>query len=483
MLSHGREATSALDSLPFVAAWVSSDTNPSSPPVEHHAAVLDLITRLLGIQQLDHARNTAARLIAEHLGADFVAIGSSPVPSAPCSHVVMAGSRPPGDDRREDIEAALGECALTARPHWIDHTASSRADTAKSLAGFGHRRLFKQLPTATSIRSMPLLTSDSRGCGACLVAWSDEGSHAAHELFLAAIALPLAELFNTLQRATPGKAAQRWRTIKEHLTPQRKRGLAAIVIAAILIGLIPTRYPVRAEVTIQPSVRRWIVSPFDGPLKKSYVLPGQAVKVGELLFTIDCEDTLSKLASLRAEYEGSVSERSAHLASGRLSEAAIAGWNAKRIASEMELLTKHLERSEIRSPIAGVILGEDLQRLEGSPLKLGQTLIEVARIDQMHAAIEIPPDQIHRIRTGSDVAISVVAAGSLPTLTVSYIHPRAEPNEKGRYAFQGRAEVPGNQPQVKPGMRGQATVYGEYRPFAWCLFQRLWQGLRDWGQV
>lgn len=483
MDSQVSEALAPLGLMPFVSAVPPLVSRSADAGAEHHAAVNDLVTRLLSVQSLAHARSMAARLIAEHLNADFVAIGENTVSRTPCARPVIAGHRQPSDERRSDIEAALGECALTARPHSTDGKEKKCSDAETSPAGFAHQRLFKRLGTIRSMHSVPLFTCDGRCCGAIMMASAGDDNRAECETFLAAAAIPLAELFAALQRATPGKMAQRWRSIRESFTIQRKRALGGVLAVTTLIAVMPTRYPVRADVSIQPSVRRWVSAPFEACLKKAYVSPGQSVEAGDLLFTVDCEDTLNKLASLRAESERSTSERSAHLSSGRLSEAAIAGWNAKRIGSEMQLLIKHLDRSEIRSPIAGVVLGEDLQRLEGSPLKRGQTLIEVARMDQMHAAIEIPPDQINRVRSGSEVAISVAAAGWLPVMTLHYVHPRAEANEKGRYVFQGRAEFAGNQSQVKPGMRGTATVYGQYRPLAWCLIQRLWQGVREWGQT
>lgn len=474
---------SPINLQPFAANIEPSASHPLLSSSDHHAAIVDLVTRLLSIRQVEDAKTTAARLISRHVNADFVAIGDSSSPATPCLLGVMAGPRMPAAERRADVEAALGECVLTARPHSTDGMEETSVGESRCLAGFAHRRLLKWLDTTQSIKSVPLLARDGRCSGALMVAWSNARTRVEHEEFLSAASLPLAELFLALQRGAPGKLTQRWEKLKAISTPRRKQIAGVVLVAGLLFGLIPTRYPVLADVTIQPSVRRWIVAPFDAPLEKSHVVPGQSVQVGELLFTVDCEDSLHRLASLRAESDRSTSERSAHLANGRLSDAAIAGWNIKRLHSEMDLISQRLQRAEIRSPITGIILGEDLERLEGAPLKLGQSLAEVARLDRLHASVEIPQDQINRVQQQSELAITIAAIGSLPTVTMSRIHPRAEPNNRGIYVFQGRAELPQETSQVKPGMRGRATIYGDYRPFAWCLFQRLWQRVRNWGQA
>ncbi len=64
------------------------------------------------------------------------------------------------------------------------------------------------------------------------------------------------------------------------------------------IGMLPTAYPVRAKVVVEPDQRRWISAPFDAPLKKSHVVPGDHVEIGQLLYSLDCQDLLNKLAAL-----------------------------------------------------------------------------------------------------------------------------------------------------------------------------------------
>ncbi len=474
MLSNSTDTTSPFSFQAVSSAVVGFNSSAPDVPVDHHVAVIDLLTRMLNSNRVENARRLAAYLIAEYLQADFVAIGEHGPSPTPCQLAIIAGHDRPSEEHRNDLEAALGECVVTARSHRVDWDIQRQ-----SLAGFAHQRFAARIGNK-SLLTIPLTTSDGNCCGALMVAWPTKPSGVGHERFLSLLALPLAELLVMLQRATPGRLAKRWSVVREFFSPRRRYIGSGITLVVILIGLIPIRFPVRAEVTIEPTVRRWIVAPFDAPLKHSHVLPGQTVEIGDVLLSVDCEDTLNKLASLRAEGERAVAERSSHLSAGRLSEASLAGLNAKRIRSEIDLLTKHLDRAEIRSPIDGTVLGEDLKRLEGSPLKLGQTLLEVAQTEQMRAVIEIPTDQILRVAKGSDVSVSVDAAGSLPTLTLSRIHPRAEPNEQGTYVFTGYADLPGSNPQWMPGMRGQATIHGQYRPAAWCLFQRLWQRLKNW---
>ena len=151
---------------------------------------------------------------------------------------------------------ALGECVVTARTHCLSNVQGDVAVRQANQAGFAHQRLARLLNPASSICSVPLLTEDGRCAGALLVAWSNRSDSqdltCGHIDFRQAASTPLAEMLLNIERNTPSKLAA-----------------------------------------------SWVVAPFDAPLNKAYVTPGQSVKTGELLFTFDCEETLNKLASLR----------------------------------------------------------------------------------------------------------------------------------------------------------------------------------------
>ncbi len=452
---------------------------PSIKPVvvTAAAAAIDFMSRLLNLETDGEARAQAAQMIVDFVGADFVAIGSTTSSSAPCSLANMVGPKQPPADRSDDLEAALGEAVTTGRVHVVNQAGT------RSTAGLAHRRLARLLPADSSITTIPLMTDDGECTGAIVIAWStghDAVAVASHAEFLSIVTPLLAQWLLVLQRTTPTPWLQSWNHLRKAATRSRLKLAAGLLIAAMCVGMIPVRYPVLADVVVEPISRRVVVAPFSGLLKFVHVVPGQAVSVGQRLATIDVEETANKIEALRAELQRVQSERSTYLSASRLSDAAVSGWTAKRVESELALLMKHWEQSELLSPLDGVVLGEDLSRLVGCPLETGQLLMEIANTAAMQANVEVPSDQILNARVGHEASICLDAIGTVGNLRLTAIHPRAEPNEQGVYVFVARCELPAYDNRLRSGMRGTATIHGEPCPWAWSLFQRIWQRIRSW---
>ena len=113
-------------------------------------------------------------------------------------------------------------------------------------------------------------------------------------------------------------------------------------------------------------------------------------------------------------------------------------------------------------------------------LKLGQMIAEVASLDAMQLEIEVPPEQISQVFLGGGVTARIDSTKTLTGLSVAKLHPRAEPNEEGIYAFEALTHLTPESGSLKPGMRGHATIDGNYRPLAWCIWELFWQQVRRW---
>ncbi len=386
-------------------------------------------------------------------------------------------------DLRDTMHAALLETMLTGRVHY-GVLSNSLDDRASTVCGYAVRQFANQLHGCASFASIPLFTSDGRCKGSLFVAWSRPEEVSRHRDWLdnpsrlSSIADVMEAKIQPKQRLTENIA----RHLKKRLPVRRTLWLSLSLLGIIAAGMLPTAYPVRAKVHVEPDQIRWISAPFDAPLKTSYVVPGDHVTVGQPLFSLDCRDLLNKLAALRADANKHASERTTHLSTGRLGDAAISTANLKRVESEIELIHRYLDRAEMRSPVDGVVMGEDMKRYEGSVLKQGQGLIEIAPLSSLHLRAEIPTDQIAHVVTGNSVTASIDSVGKLDACKLTRVHPRAEANDQGRYVFEGRIDFAGDEIALIPGMSGYATLHGQPKPLAWCWFQQLWQRVQAWSQ-
>ena len=106
-----------------------------------------------------------------------------------------------------------------------------------------------------------------------------------------------------------------------------------------------------------------------------------------LLATLDGRETKLELAEVEAELNRATKQRDGHVVSHESGEAYVAKYEIERLKSRRSLLLHRQESLELRSPMDGIVIAGDLQNAEGMPLKVGQTLFEVAPLDQLRICL------------------------------------------------------------------------------------------------
>ncbi|QDS96623.1 HlyD family secretion protein [Roseimaritima multifibrata] len=462
---------SLLEAIQRAAAGNANDLNAE--------AGLDLCGRLLNQVQPVAVRQQAADLILEYLQADIVVICSQH--NGLAVQPIAAGRVAIAEALTEEITASLSEALFAARP-LRGSTNEAVADSA--LAANGLRiALAAHHPEAGlhATFTLPLLQDDDTPIGGLQAIWFGRAQmEPNHEAFCLRIQVVLAGILGAIDRGQPSRWGQRWERWKKRLRSQRSLVVGTAIGGVIACGFLPMHYPVRANVTLQPEHSRIVAVPFDGSLKGIRVAPGDTVEAGQILVELNREEALNQWTALTAEIERIGAERSGHVAAGRQGDAELARLQAKKLQAEIDQLQLQLSQADIRSPVAGVVLGEDLQPMVGVPVTEGQTLLEIAPLTQMIAKLEIPSDQIQHVQAGQEVTMRLEAAGRQTGLKIARVAPRGELNEAGKYAFTATMTVDNSNSDLKPGMQGNATIATDRKPAAWCLLQRMWQQIRTW---
>jgi multidrug efflux pump subunit AcrA (membrane-fusion protein) len=152
----------------------------------------------------------------------------------------------------------------------------------------------------------------------------------------------------------------------------------------------------------------------------------------------------------------------------------------RRHQAEIELLQQQLTNLEIRSPIDGLVVAGDLEKAEGAPLEMGQTVFEIAPLDRMVAEIAIDESEIPYARPGMDVSIKLNAFPFRKWQgTVQSISPSTE-IVKDDSVFIAEVEIVNAEMLLKPGMEGSAKIVADRAPLGWSLFHRPYESLRYW---
>ncbi|SMP69623.1 Barrel-sandwich domain of CusB or HlyD membrane-fusion [Neorhodopirellula lusitana] len=215
-----------------------------------------------------------------------------------------------------------------------------------------------------------------------------------------------------------GASALRWWSHRASL------GIAVLTLA--VLSCIPVAYRVDATATVTAMDSRRVASPIDATLLHALVRPGDFVKMGEALLELDGRPLRIELETLTAEIEEATKEEDIALAGGEIAEAQLAGLRRQTLSRRRDLIIDRLDKLVVVSPIDGVVIQGDLQHSLGTPLEIGQTLLEIAPRDSVEIELEIPEVEIGFVDSGTPVQLWFPAVGrSTFYSSISKVYPSA----------------------------------------------------------
>tara|TARA_R110002049_G_scaffold27321_2_gene94308 strand:- start:547420 stop:548832 length:1413 start_codon:yes stop_codon:yes gene_type:complete len=255
----------------------------------------------------------------------------------------------------------------------------------------------------------------------------------------------------------------------------------AIALAMVaLIAVWPIHYPIACTAKVEPLHQRLVSAPFEATLLQANVRPGDPVHRGDALAVLDGRPLRLELESVESELHQTSKEHNVALATGRVADAQQLALKRQGLQRRVDLINDRLQRLTILSPIDGVVVSGDLQRMVGASLELGQTIIEVAPLEQMAIEIEIPDHEIGFVQPDAMTRVRIGALGGRSIRQpLAELYPAAEVRED-RNVFVGRVLVENADLSLRPGMRGEATTYGPFRPFAWSWLRGGWERVLWW---
>ena len=122
---------------------------------------------------------------------------------------------------------------------------------------------------------------------------------------------------------------------------------------------------------MQPQQRRFVSVPYEGRLEEAMTKPGEVVLAGQLLAKMDGRDIQWEISTLTADLRGAQKSRDSAAAGFETAAAQMAGFEAKRLQLQIDELNERLKNLEVRSPVDGVVVSGDPQKLEGSRFAMG----------------------------------------------------------------------------------------------------------------
>jgi RND family efflux transporter MFP subunit len=310
---------------------------------------------------------------------------------------------------------------------------------------------------------------DNNTVAICLLAGS-QAIDPQGECFLTLVGQVAGPLLKALQR---GSLRQWLSSMYGHLpgwlTPWRAAGLGAVILATLLY---PWPSHTSCSVVLEPQAQRLVAAPFEGVFNRSLVLPGDKVQAGEVLGEMEGRELRSRQAALEADLARSSKSRDANLAGGKFAAAQIDRLQSQRLEHELAVLEERLKKLEIKSPIDGIVVSGDLRRNEGAAVKVGQSLFEIAPLESVVAEIAVPEEDLEGVSLRAPVTLRLDAApGRSWQGQIERVHPRGELREN-KQVFIAEFVLANSSGELRPGMKGNASITGPRAPGLWQLIRK-----------
>ncbi|MFK8332902.1 efflux RND transporter periplasmic adaptor subunit [Pseudomonas sp. BJa5] len=289
-------------------------------------------------------------------------------------------------------------------------------------------------------------------------------------------------LWRTWAHCWAGFARQRrltrWR-------PSKRQVLLALGIGLALL-LVPVRQTALAPAEIVSREAMIISSPIDGVIERMQVRPNQPVDKDTLLFSLD-ETTLRSRAEVLGK-EVAVADAELAAASQRAfdnpqskSELTLLNGRVQQRRAELAAVRAQLQRTQVRSPRAGVAVYSDPNDWLGKPVSTGERILLIAEPKQPAMLIQLPVADAIALEPGAEVTLFLTAYPLTPlkgkVLETSY---QARANEEGVVAYRLLASIDGQPEHARLGLHGTARLYGERVVLGYYLLRRPFAALRAW---
>ncbi|HEX8310466.1 MAG TPA: efflux RND transporter periplasmic adaptor subunit [Chthoniobacteraceae bacterium] len=251
----------------------------------------------------------------------------------------------------------------------------------------------------------------------------------------------------------------------------------AVLLAVLLFG--KAEYRVEAPFILKSDALAQVPAPFDGFLDEVHFRIGDAVVAGQPLFSLDPRELVLQEAAALAERQRFFSEAQNAESLNDAAEMRIAQASADEAQARLDLARHHLGKAKVPAPFDGYVVEGDLREKIASPLKQGEVLVKVAKLDAIYAEVAMPERDVHEIRHGQG---GEIAFASRPQFTypvkVERVEPVAEIREKGN-VFIVRSELTAaHEPWWRPGMSGVCKISVGQRNLLWIISHRTVDFLR-----
>lgn len=274
---------------------------------------------------------------------------------------------------------------------------------------------------------------------------------------------------------------------RKFLALEKRRRLAlvaGVAIALLFLAAFPLPLRVDGPAVVAPAHSARVQPEVAGIVQTVGVREGDAVKQGAVLATLADWQYRAELAAAQARYETAVSQMNHSLAVNDGTQAGIERVQADYWTTEVARARERLERTQLRSPIDGLVATPHIEDSVGRDLKPGETLVEI--VDTSRASVDVAIDEhdVSLLRPGEKAGVKLEG---FPTHTfrgeVTMVSPKSQV-EGDEHVFFARVSIPNSEGLIRTGMQGRGKIFTAWKPAGEVFFRRpamwLWSKIWSW---
>jgi len=257
--------------------------------------------------------------------------------------------------------------------------------------------------------------------------------------------------------------------------------VTGILVAAALavLFLVRVTYRVEGNFILRSDEAAYLTAPFDGYLEQVWVRPGDAVTNGQPLLALNHSELLLSQASALADLARYQRQSEKDRAANSIADMRIDDAQASQAQAQLELVRYRLGHATVCAGFNGVVVEGDLRERIGSPVKQGDMLFKVARVDTLYVEADISESDVQHIlgKTKGEIAFVTQPRLKYP-VTIQIIEPAAVTKKDGNIFLVRLQPVGGAAPWWRPGMTGLCKLSTEKCTLFWILTHRTVDFLR-----
>ncbi len=341
--------------------------------------------------------------------------------------------------------------------------------------------------SAQHLAILPVKDAEGQVCGILLIAFAGKSSPPPSlEQLMLALDLLQPRLTDLYQRSLGigSKTVNGLNRISSSLFGP-EHGVAKLVGAVVLgLGLYAAfgtwNYRIEASAQLSTEATRLISAPFDARIEQVNVTAGDQVKAGTRLLSLDTRELEQQKAEQLAEISKANADTDKSRAEGRLADMEMSKARLEQAAARLKRIQFYLQQAVSVAPFDGVVVEGEKKDLMGAPVKKGDKIFKIAKIEGLYVLLAVTERQMRHITTGASAEISLLSQFeySVP-IRINSVIPVAQVKGQEGNQFMIVAELmQAPQPWWRPGMTGLARIDVGPKNIAWILTHRLIDNIR-----